>query len=88
MSAHVNKIKSEYLTAEELADIFRLKNHRTIHNWVYSGEFREKEYIKMKGILLFNWPAIRDRLHSEKSSTIAKSKTQQANRPNGCLINL
>ena len=88
MSANVNRIKSEYLTAEELADIFRLKNHRTIHNWVCSGEFREEEYIKLRGVLLFNWPAIRDRLHSKKSSIIVKSKTQQAVRPNGCLINL
>ncbi len=83
----VDKIKEEYLTAKELAEALRLENYRTIHNWRLAGEFTlGVEYIKIRGKLLFYWPAIIDRLHNTNQTATPKPKNVK--RPAGCLINL
>lgn len=84
----VRKIKNEYLTAEELAEILRLKSHKTILNWNYDGVFEHgKEVVRIRGVLLFYWPAIRERLHTLEQP---RSRVRKAHgpRPDGCLINL
>lgn len=88
----VKKIKADYLTAEELADILRLETPRTVHNWNSNGVFEQgKEVVKLRGVLLFYWPAIRERLHTIDTPTKKDSpskKRKSGPRPDGCLINL
>ena len=89
MSDDINKITKDYLTADELAKVFRLKNHKTILNWVYYGEFEKGvEYVKIRGVLLFYWPAIRSRLHAKNVITRKKPIRNQTASKGRCLINL
>lgn len=89
MDNDIKNIRKDYLTSQELATIFRLKNHKTIKNWVCSGEFEQGvEYVKIRGVLLFYWPAIRDRLHKKKGVARKKPRGKQTASRGGCLINL
>ncbi len=83
----VNKIKTDYLTAEELAEVFRLKTPKTIRNWVCDGVFEQgKEVVRLRGVLLFYWPAIKERLHTIGKPK-SRTRTAGKNKPDGCLIN-
>lgn len=83
----VAELKKDYLTAEELADVFRLKNYKTILNWNCDGKFEKGvEVVRFGGVLLFYWPAIQARLHAKPEPP--KKKPIMRPRPDGCLINL
>ncbi len=83
----VGELKKDYLTAEELAEVFRLKSYKTILNWNCDGKFKKGvEVVKFGGILLFYWPAIKEKLHAPPEPP--KKRTKNIPKPQGCLINL
>ncbi|SCY01965.1 hypothetical protein [Desulfoluna spongiiphila] len=82
----VAELKRDYLTAEELAEVFRI-SHKTILNWNCDGKFEQGvEVIRISGVLLFYWPAIKARLHAKPEPP--KKRTKNIPRPEGCLINM
>lgn len=82
----VAELTKDYLTAKELGDVFRI-SHKTIRNWNCDGKFEKGvEVVRISGVLLFYWPAIRARLHAKPEPP--KKKPKMRPRPNGCLINL